>query len=150
MRSMTKQHMWLHSEMLYILIIFLMTCFLVQVHAEGSMIRSSSLKEVVTQEEKMILFEYFDETGKLTYAADKRYATMVKTIEDQTILVEFFDEEGKPSKQEAGYYAIRYHLNEKGQNVQSDYLGTDYQPVLVSTTVPAPSQSVPSTVRPRT
>lgn len=71
-----------------------------------------------------------NDDGKITFAADKRYASVVKTRDDYLLLEEYFDEDGNPSKQASGYYALIREYNDAGQEYKVTYLDIDKQPVM--------------------
>ena len=79
--------------------------------AEGA-IRSSSLQEITTIEGNTERTDFIDADGNITYAADKHYATVIKTTRDYQLLEEYFDASGKPAKQSTGYYSLLREFNE--------------------------------------
>ena len=89
--------------------------------------RSTSLKEMVSQSGDVERIDYVDVKGTITVAAEKYYATRIKTTSGLSVLEEFFDADGKPAEQPSGYYAILREFNEKGQNYRVTYLGSNQE-----------------------
>ena len=94
--------------------------------------RSSSLQIVTTEEADTERIDYVNEEGTITYAADKHYATIIRTKKDHAILEEFFDAYGEPSEQIKGYYAVCKEYNEEGHNYKDTYLGINGKPVIIN------------------
>ena len=116
--------------------IIMLFCFIHSSEKEpekGKMIRSTSLQSITTKDDKITRFDYVDERGNITYAADKHYASIIETKKGDQVLTEFLDANGNPVKQGAGYYAVLYTYNEKGQRIKIEYLGRNNEPVMVST-----------------
>ena len=116
--------------------IIMLFCFIHSSEKEpekGKMIRSTSLQSITTKDDKITRFDYVDERGNITYAADKHYASIIETKKGDQVLTEFLDANGNPVKQSAGYYAILYTYNEKGQRIKNEYLGRNKEPVMVTT-----------------
>lgn len=99
------------------------------VYAE-SLIRSTSLQQKKTIEGNRERTDYINEDGVITDAADKHYATIIRTRDGNSILEEYYDSQGEPAKQTNGYYAILREFNDKKQEYRTTYLGIDKQPVL--------------------
>ena len=78
--------------------------------------RSSSLNLEKTTDGDTERLDYVDENGNITYAADKHYATVIKTKSGNTLLEEYFDAAGEPALQKLGHYAILREYNEENQN----------------------------------
>lgn len=93
-----------------------------------ALIRSSSLQEVVTQEKNVERTDYINENGEITFAADKHYATKIRTKSGNALLEEYFDEKGKPARQKIGHYAIALEYNIDGQNYKTTYLDINGKP----------------------
>ena len=96
------------------------------------MVRSSSLQMVIKKEGNIERRDYIDDEGVITYAADKHYATVIKTSDDKTLLEEFFDASGAPAQQVLGNYALIREFNSDGRNYKIIYLGIDGEPVLTT------------------
>lgn len=94
--------------------------------------RSSSLRTIVNEEEDGVTETFVDEDGRITYAADKHYASVRIIRKDKAVLSEFFDENGNPEKQVTGQYATLREWNDKGQKYRTSYLGLDGQPIMIS------------------
>ena len=100
------------------------------VYAEDQM-RSSSLNVEKTISGDTERIDYVDEDGNITYAADKHYATIIKTRTGNTLLVKYLDAEGITAKQSLGHYAVLREYNEEGQNYKITYLGVDGNPIII-------------------
>ena len=100
---------------------------------EGSMTRdhvSSHLTTRNTEEDNKTRTDYVDGKGKITYATDKYYATIIRYFQDGLkIREEYYDEDGEPAKQPSGHYALTIERDEKGRGVCTTYLGIDGRPV---------------------
>ena len=120
------------TEILSFLMIFFTGMFIWcgSVFAEESL-RSSSLECVVTTEGDIQRTDYVNLEGDITYAADKHYATVIKTSSNHTLLEEYFDADGKPALQSLGYYALFREYNDKGQNFRVTYLDKEGKPVII-------------------
>lgn len=94
--------------------------------------RSSSLNIKITINGDTERIDYIDEDGNITFAADKHYASIVKTKSENTLLEKFFDAAGKPAVQSLGHYAVLHEYNDEGQDYKITYLGTDGSPVIIS------------------
>ena len=114
------------------LVLFLSILFIdnTAVNAEEQK-RSSSLNIEKTTDGDNERIDYVDENGNITYAADKHYATVIKTKRGNTLLEEYFDDSGKPAVQSLGHYAILREYNEENQNYKITYLGIDGNPVII-------------------
>ena len=110
----------------------ILLCILITINGQekerNNLTRSSSLSVVSTKDDKTDRIDYVDESGKITYAADKHYATLIKTKEGNSILEQYFDAEGNPAKQSVGYYAILREYSEDGKKETVTYLGADENP----------------------
>ena len=94
------------------------------VYAEELM-RSSSLDIKKTEDGDTERIDYVNEYGKITYAADKHYATVIKTKTGNTLLEKYLDAEGKPAVQSLGHYALLHEYNDEGKDYKISYLGVD-------------------------
>lgn len=92
--------------------------------------RADMLSTVITIEENVTRFDYVDEKGKITYAADKRYATRIQIKNNRSIIEEYFDAEGLPAKQLLGHYALIRDYNEKEEIIRQVYLDSSGQPII--------------------
>ena len=54
-------------------------------------VRSSDLIEKTTEDGNIQRTDYFDENGKLTFADNKHYATIIKTTSGNSLLEEYYD-----------------------------------------------------------
>ena len=95
-------------------------------------VRSSDLIEKSTEEGNIQRTDYYDKNGKLTFAADKHYATIIKTTSENTLLEKYYDEKGKPAKQPSNCYSILRENDNLGRNIKLTYLGIDGQPIMIT------------------
>lgn len=96
-------------------------------------IRSSSLHKVTTKKDNIERIDYVNDEGKLTYAANKHYATIIKTRKEKSVLEEFYDEEGNPAKQEYDYYKVLKEYNDEGLEYRITYLDIDGKKMMLRT-----------------
>ena len=93
---------------------------------------SSELKTKKTKLENQIRTDYIDASGKIAYAEDKGYASVLKTYEDEHVVLEqYLDENGKTATLPDGYSIIRREY-EDGLNTVISYLDADYKPVVLA------------------
>ena len=111
-------------------VILLVMFFTVTIQAE-SLVRSSSLQTKVIENGNIERVDYVDENGNITYAANKGYATIIKTKTDHAQLDEYYDEKGKPVCQALGHYAILREYDADGREYKITYLGSDKKPILI-------------------
>lgn len=95
-------------------------------------VRSSDLTETNIEDGNVQRIDYLDENGKLTFASDKHYATIIKTSADNTLLEKYYDENGRLSQQPSYCYAILREYDENGRNNKLTYLGIDDKPIMIS------------------
>ena len=92
--------------------------------------RSTSLSEIHTIEGNVERIDYRNDNGLITDAADKHYATMIRTEEGNTVLEEYYDSNGKPTEQPLGNYALFREFFDDGREFRVTYLGENRQPML--------------------
>ena len=109
--------------------VFLLFIYPLNVNADVQ-IRSTSLHIVETEDENVERIDYVDDDGVITDAADKNYATIIKTKNTDTVLEAYFHADGSPAVQSAGHYAILREFNEKGQNYKLTYLNMEGKPMM--------------------
>lgn len=99
--------------------------------AEVHGVPSSELTRRVTEEGSVRTTDYLDDRGNLTYASNKRYATMVQTRDEdaRTVLEQFFDENGEPAVQSQGHCAVLRGYDAANHNTDILYLDADGAPV---------------------
>ena len=87
-----------------------------------------------TRSKSEIRLDYVNADGKICLAADRGYATQIRTqdTEGRNILQAYYDENGEPAVLSGGYHAIRREYNSEGQNDRITYLGTEMQPMTVT------------------
>ena len=121
----------LYSIPVTVIILLLIAFFPAGTKAEEP-VRSSSLREAVTQDGETLRIDYVNEQGTVTYAADKRCATIIITGGDDSRTETFYDADGNPARQQMGHYAIRREYDEEGRNRKIIFLGIDREPILNS------------------
>ena len=101
--------------------------------ASAAGLASSCLRIQRTEDGNTKRTDYVDANGKITYATDKHYATMIQTYEDgRLILEQYFDAEGKPAVQPLGHCAVSRSYNQDGLVDVITYLDQDGQAVITS------------------
>lgn len=103
-----------------------------QEKASPNLVRSSSLSIISKKNEETDRIDYVNEHGEITYAADKHYATLIRTKKDNSILEQYFDDQGNPAKQRIGHYAVLYSYNTDGYNNKVTYLDETGQPMITN------------------
>lgn len=94
---------------------------------------SGSLRIQRTEDGNKKRTDYVDANGKITYATDKHYATMIRTYANgHVILEEYFDAEGKPAVQPLGHCAVSRSFNDDGLADIITYLDQNGQAVITS------------------
>ena len=92
---------------------------------------SSELKTKKTKLENQIRTDYIDASGKIAYAEDKGYASVLKTYEDEHVVLEqYLDEKGKRVVLPDGYSIIRREY-EDGLNTVISYLDAYYKSIVL-------------------
>ena len=119
------------KSVIVLVILFSIATITSVTRAEG-VIRSSSLQEVTTIEGNTERTDFVDADGNITFAADKHYATVIKTTSDHQLLEEYFDANGEHTEQSTGYYALLREYNEADQEFKVTFLGLDGKPVMNS------------------
>lgn len=92
--------------------------------------RANMLTQRTTKEGDKERTDYLDENGKITVAADRGYATIIKTIGESYRIEHFYDDKGEPISIYPGYYALYREYNQEGQNFHIAYLDQDDMPVM--------------------
>ena len=93
---------------------------------------SSELRQVTSVDGNVERIDYIDQNGVVTFAADKHYATIIKTKKNNTVLEAYFDEAGAPAKQSSGHYALLREYDDQERNYKTTYLDIDGQPMVNS------------------
>ena len=91
---------------------------------------SSRLKSIITTDGNKERIDYVNEDGRITVAADMRYATVVVTKSENYRLEEFFDEKGTSTSRYSGEWAILREYDEQGNNIRNTSLDVDGNLVL--------------------
>ena len=85
------------------------------------------IREAVDGDVKRL--DYIDSDGNVTFAADKHYATIIKTYRDgHVVLEQYYDEKGDAAVQTAGHCALERHYNDAGLADVITYLDKDGEP----------------------
>lgn len=132
MDKTSKVKLCIISVILIVFTVLSVIVFLPQKVDYKNQVRSSDLIEKTTEDGNIQRTDYYDGNGKLTFAADKHYATIIKTTSGNTLLEEYFDEKGKPAKQPSNCYAILRENDELGRNYKLTYLGINGQPMMIT------------------
>ena len=94
---------------------------------------SYRLKTQQTKDGNTTRIDYIDSEGKLSFASDKRYATIIKTYEDgHVVLEQYFDAEGNPAVQSLGHCALARQYSPDGLSVVITPLDEAGQPFITS------------------
>ena len=90
---------------------------------------SSTLEKVVTEDGNVTRTDYVNAEGRLTYATNLQYASVVKTRDGDTVVEEYFDENGERTVQPSGHYALRREYSD-GKEVRTVWLDENLQPAI--------------------
>lgn len=94
---------------------------------------SDCLRTQKTEDGNTKRTDYVDANGKITYAADKHYATVIRTYQNgRVILEQYFDAEGKPAIQTLGHCAVSHSYYDDGLSEVVTYLDQNGQAVITS------------------
>ena len=118
------------SFLLLLLFVMLVFCYNMDVIAE-SMARSTDLQEAITEDGNVQRIDYVNKNGDITFAANRHYATCIKTRDGAKVLEEYFDENGNPTMQRLGNFALLKEYNELDQDYKITYLGINKVPVMI-------------------
>ena len=100
---------------------------------EKAGVSSLFLTPKITEDDNTIRSDYVDEDGRITYASNLKYATIIKAKEDgRVVLEEYFDENGKPAASNNNSAAISHTYNNKEQTEWIHYLDVSGKPVVIS------------------
>ena len=93
---------------------------------------SAELSENITEDNHIKRTDYVDESGQVTLAVDKGYATVVHTKDKKkrTIREEYLDENGHPIMLPGGYSVIARTYEDENHLVRIRYLDTSGHPVM--------------------
>lgn len=95
---------------------------------------SAELTQQKQENGNTVRFDYLDEAGNISFASDKHYATLLRTLDEKgkNILERYLDAEGNPAIQPAGHAAVAREYNESGQNTVIRYLDEEGHPVRIT------------------
>lgn len=95
---------------------------------EGAL--SSNLLEKENACNGIVRIDYVSHSGKITYAADKHYATITREYSESGELLEerYYNEFGEPTSQPAGYFGIRYLYAISDSTVTLIYIDQNGEP----------------------
>lgn len=130
MKSISKNQTT--NSKLIIAILSIVLLFIITDTKADEQVRSSSLKEVITQDGNIVRKDFVNEQGNITYAVDLRYATVIISYSDHSQIEEYLDADGNPARQRQGHYAIYKEYDEEGRNWRISYLGIDKKKILTS------------------
>lgn len=93
---------------------------------------SAELSENTTEDNHIKRTDYVDESGQVTFAADKGYATVVRTRDEKkrTIREEYLDETGQPVMLPGGYSVVTRTYEDENHLVRICYLDISGHPVM--------------------
>lgn len=135
MMKIWNSHMRKKISSIFMIVIFVLLCVGMYGLAEEitePMYRSTSLYMRHSDDDVSERIDYVDDDGDITYAADKHYATIIRTKIDHSVLEKYYDAHGKPAKQKIGHYAVLYSYNADDHNYRVTYLDENDQPMLTS------------------
>ena len=93
--------------------------------------RSSELRRVTREEDGKERTDYVDEEGRVTFATDLGYATVIAEKKGNGILEHYYDQDGEPVSRYIRYYGIYREYDEDGNNICNTYLGRDDRPATI-------------------
>ena len=101
---------------------------------EPAGVNSSELVLNVSEENGVRREEYVDSDGKITLAADKHYASVVKRLNENGRVVSeyYFDENDKPVSLSDGQYGVLREYDEQGHEVKVTYVDAEGNPMRIS------------------
>ena len=108
---------------------------LVTVSLMNVMIKLPVASELKTEETKdadgrVIRIDYTDDSGRITTASDRQYATVIRTYEDsKMVMEEYLDSRGKRTRSVSGYSVLRRTYNAEGRADTDTYYDKDGDPV---------------------
>ena len=102
--------------------VFMVICMIPSCARTEHLIRSSSLQISTTQHDNVQRIDYIDLDGRITFAADKHYASLIKTKVDNKIYEKYLDSEGNPAKQIMGHYSVCREYDPMGRNYKVSFL----------------------------
>ncbi len=108
---------------------------LVTVSVMNVMIKLPVASELKTEETKdaddrVIRIDYTDDSGRITTASDRQYATVIRSYEDsKMIMEEYLDSKGKRTRSVSGYSVLRRTYNAEGRADTDTYYDRDGDPV---------------------
>lgn len=127
LENQIKRMSALMGSAFFIISIFML---LPQTLSDKKMIRAKSLKQRIVMEGDTERTDYVDENGRITFAADLGYATIITKKNENIAIEHFYDEKGDPIRRYSGYYGIIREYDENGRNYHVTYLGIDDLPVM--------------------
>lgn len=95
---------------------------------------SASLTRTVTDDGGTEHIDYVNTQGKITYAEDLHYASVVRTRDDFGRLISdfYYDENGNPAEQPDGYYGLKRTYDALGRNDTVIYTDSDGDPIITN------------------
>lgn len=126
----TKKVVWIVIVFLFLSFSFL--CIGQINQSKAKQLHSSQLNKITTKEGNTERTDYFDSNGRITVAAELRYATCIVTVTDNCKLERYYDDKGKPASRYNGYYGVLQEYDEKGNNISTTYLNADAEPMIMA------------------
>ena len=114
-----------------LIIVLYLVILLLAVFSKSRSTSSLELHKRVSVENNITRTDYVDDEGRITYAIDKNYATLVETRENNTVFREFFDEDGNPQRQSGGFFALLRSFNVDDLVEYEYYYDAEGKPVAV-------------------
>lgn len=118
--------------LVFLVIIFLVLSVILPGIGNKIQIRSSSLQVTTTSDDNVQRIDYVDSDGRITFAADKHYASIIKTKIENKIYEEYLDSEGQPAKQVIGHYSVCREYDSLGNNYKVIFLDINGKPMMTN------------------
>lgn len=113
-----------------VLIIAFLSLIIIPIHIKQKNQNSSDLRTRVKESGNWKRTDFVDESGKIVLAADKGYASVLKTYEDGHVIQEqYLDDNGEAVMLPEGYSIIRREYK-SGLNTVISYLDKESRPVV--------------------
>ena len=92
------------------------------------MVRSSSLRQVTTEDGNVTEITFVDEDGVPTVAANTGYATVRRTKEPEGMYEEYLDEKGERIRHRSGYYVLFREYDDEQHEVKAVWQDDNGEP----------------------
>ena len=97
-----------------------------------TLVRSSSLKQIITEDGDVTEITYVNEEGNPTVAANVGYATVRRTKRQDSVFEEYLDENGERIQRSSGNYALLREYDDQQRECKVTWLDQDEKPCLNS------------------